>query len=81
MGSKINSGFAISNYHDTEEIYARIELLINQDIRPIKRDEMEKYLKAFDEKYSSSKPVIEKGIYGCQPGAVQPGKQVRKILV
>ena len=70
MNSLINSGFAISEYHDTKEIYKRINLLIEQDIRPIHRTEMEKYLKAFEQKYASSKPVIDQA-KNFIPGGVQ----------
>ena len=59
MNSLTDSGFAISSYHDTKEIYSRIDQLIGQDIRPVRRDEMEKYLHAFEQKYASSKPMIE----------------------
>ena len=55
----LNSGFAISKYHDVQDIYARIDKLVAQPVHPIRRDEMEKYLKKFDKKYASSKPVIE----------------------
>ena len=70
MDSAIKSGFAISKYHDTDEIYKRINLLIEQDIRPIHRTEMEKYLKAFEQKYASSKPVIDHA-KNFIPGGVQ----------
>lgn len=63
-------GFAIRSYPDAQAIYARINQLISQDIHPIKREEMEKYLKAFEEKYSSSKPVIDHA-KNYIPGGVQ----------
>jgi len=59
MKSLKQSGFAISEYHNTGEIYTRINNLIEQPIRPIHREEMEKYLKDFELKYGSSKPVID----------------------
>ena len=70
MNSSTDSGFAISEYHNTREIYSKLELLVNQDIRPIKRPEMERYLKAYEEKYSSSKAVIEQAKKYI-PGGVQ----------
>ena len=70
MNSLINSGFAISEYHDTKEIYSRIDRLANQNIRPIKRAEMENYLNAFEQKYASSKPVIDQAKKFI-PGGVQ----------
>jgi len=65
-----NKGFAINKYHDVPEIYAQIEALVNQPIHPIRRDEMDKYLKGFEKKYASSKPVIEEAIKYI-PGGVQ----------
>ena len=70
MGSKINSGFAISEYPNTNEIYSRINLLVEQDIRPIRRTEMENYLNVFEQKYKSSKPVIDQAKKFI-PGGVQ----------
>ncbi len=65
-----NNGFAISEYHDVGEIYSRIDKLIGQPIRPVHRDEMENYLKAFEHKYASSKPVIDRAKKFI-PGGVQ----------
>jgi glutamate-1-semialdehyde 2,1-aminomutase len=70
MNSLTDSGFAISSYLDTKEIYSRIDQLIGQDIRPVRRDEMEKYLHAFEQKYASSKPVIDQAKKYI-PGGVQ----------
>ena len=53
------NGFSITKYHNTSEIYSRVDQLIGQPIRPIQRSEMENYLYAFEQKYASSKPVIE----------------------
>src|SRR6056300_1712692 len=66
----IQNGFAISEYHDTREIYTKINALVEQPIRPIRRDEMDSYLKAFEEKYKTSKPVIEQA-KNYIPGGVQ----------
>jgi glutamate-1-semialdehyde 2,1-aminomutase len=65
-----DSGFAISEYHNTREIYEQIQRLVDRPIRPIRRDEMEKYLKGFEEKYASSKAVIERA-RKVIPGGVQ----------
>lgn len=64
------NGFSISEYHNVEEIYARIDHLIRQPIRPVRRDEMEKYLKGFEKKYASSKKVIDRAKEFI-PGGVQ----------
>ena len=36
-----NREFSISEYHNVDEVYSRIDRLIKQPIRPIRRDEME----------------------------------------
>jgi len=53
------NGFSITKYHNTSEIYSRIDQLIGQPIRLVRRSEMKNYLDAFEQKYASSKPVIE----------------------
>ena len=63
-------GFSISRYHDVEEIYRSIGMLVGQPVRPIRREEMEKYIEGFNLKYASSKPVIEKAMKYI-PGGVQ----------
>ena len=67
---KMNSGFAIKDYHDIDDIYKKIGELVRQPIKPIRRDEMEKYLAGFETKYKSSKPVIEEAKKYI-PGGVQ----------
>ena len=68
--SNNSSGFAISKYHDVQDIYTRINKLIARPIHPIRRDEMENYLNEFEKKYASSKPVIEQAKKYI-PGGVQ----------
>ena len=70
MTHHMNREFSISKYHNVDEVYSRIESLINQPIRPVRRDEMESYLKAFEQKYASSKPVIDRAKEFI-PGGVQ----------
>lgn len=64
------SGFAISEYHNTREIYEQIQQLVDQPIRPISRDAMDLYLKGFEKKYASSKAIIEEA-KKVIPGGVQ----------
>jgi glutamate-1-semialdehyde 2,1-aminomutase len=64
------SRFSISEYHNVDEIYEKINNLVRQPVRSVKRSEMEKYLKAFELKYRSSKPVIERA-KKVIPGGVQ----------
>jgi glutamate-1-semialdehyde 2,1-aminomutase len=70
MNTVRNSGFAITNYHDVKTIYARISKLVNQDIQPIRREDMDRYLAGFQKKYASSKPVIDEAM-NYIPGGVQ----------
>jgi len=70
MTKEENKPFAISQYHNVKEIYQKIDALVKQDIRPIQREEMEKYLQGFEKKYASSKPVIEQAMQYI-PGGVQ----------
>lgn len=70
MNPLINNGFSISEYHNARDIYARVNKLIAQPIRPIRRDEMEGYIAGFEQKYASSKPVIEQAKKYI-PGGVQ----------
>jgi glutamate-1-semialdehyde 2,1-aminomutase len=49
--------YAISEYPDTEEIYARLKNLIAQPIRPVRRDRMQEYLSYFETKCTRSKAL------------------------
>jgi glutamate-1-semialdehyde 2,1-aminomutase len=53
----MESKFAISHYHDVEEIYKKIDKLLAQPIRPIKRDKMSDYLDYFETKCRQSKQM------------------------
>jgi len=64
------AGFAIEEYHDVGSVYEKLDALISQPIKPIKRDEMESYLEKFEKKYASSKLVIEEAKKYI-PGGVQ----------
>ncbi|MFN8254530.1 MAG: aminotransferase class III-fold pyridoxal phosphate-dependent enzyme [Bacteroidales bacterium] len=63
-------GFAISQYHDTKEIYNKLKNLVNQPAKPLKREEMQKYLELFAQKCRKSKPVIEEA-QKYIPGGIQ----------
>ena len=65
-----NSEFAIKEYHDVNEIYRKIDHLISQPVRPIRREEMARYLEGFEAKYATSKPMIEEA-RNYIPGGVQ----------
>jgi glutamate-1-semialdehyde 2,1-aminomutase len=65
-----NSYFAISEYHDIKPIYDQLDKLVNQPIRPVKRDKMQDYLNYFENKCSTSKEMIGKAQQYI-PGGVQ----------
>ena len=65
-----NQQYAISEYHDTDEIYARLNALIKQPIRPIRRDKMEEYLGYFETKAAKSKVMTDEAKQYI-PGGVQ----------
>jgi len=70
MSTPTNAGHGISEYPDTGEIYAQIDQLVARPVHPIRRDEMDKYLKTFEQKYASSKQVIDQARQFI-PGGVQ----------
>ena len=51
--------YAISEYLDTETVYARLKELTNQPIRPIKREVMEQVLAYFDQKCAKSRALTD----------------------
>ncbi len=62
--------YAISEYHDADEVTARLKALTNQPLRPIRRDKMEEYLSYFETKCTRSKALIEEA-KAIIPGGVQ----------
>lgn len=62
--------FAISEYHNVQEIYSKIDALLAQPIRSVKRDRMDNYLKYFDEKCARSKEMTAEA-QKYIPGGVQ----------
>lgn len=62
--------YAISEWHDTDEIYARLKALIAQPMRPIRRDKMQQFLNYFDDKCKRSKALTDEAKQYI-PGGVQ----------
>ncbi|MFA5874325.1 MAG: aminotransferase class III-fold pyridoxal phosphate-dependent enzyme, partial [Anaerolineales bacterium] len=62
--------YAISEYLDTVEVYARLKNLIDQPIRPVRREQMQEYLNYFDTKCARSK-VLNDEAQKLIPGGVQ----------
>jgi len=63
-------GFAISEYHDTAEIYRKADALLNQPIRRLREDALQEYLKYYDEHCQQSKAMIDEAM-DYIPGGVQ----------
>ncbi len=63
-------GFAISKYHDVDEIYSRINQLINKPIYKIKPIAYKEYLKFYETQCMQSKAMISEAIEYI-PGGVQ----------
>ncbi len=62
--------YAISKWHDTDEINARLSQLVSQPMRPIRRDKMQEFLAYFDEKCKRSKALTDEAKQYI-PGGVQ----------
>jgi glutamate-1-semialdehyde 2,1-aminomutase len=61
---------AISAWPDIEALYERIAVLVNQPMRPIRRDAMQKVLAWFEERCSGSKRLYESAQHVI-PGGIQ----------
>src|SRR3974390_2603093 len=61
---------AISQWHDTDEVYRRLNALLKAPIRPIGRDKMSEVLRYFEEKCRRSKQLSEEAAKVI-PGGVQ----------
>jgi len=62
--------YAISEYHNTDEIYARLKELIKQPLRPIRRDRMQAFLNYFETQCVKSKALTDEAKQHI-PGGVQ----------
>ena len=62
--------YAITDYPNTDEIYARLKELTKQPLRPIQRDRMQDFLNYFETKCIKSKTLIEEAKQ-IIPGGVQ----------
>jgi glutamate-1-semialdehyde 2,1-aminomutase len=65
-----NRPYAISAWHDTADIYARLRKLVGQPIRPIRRERMAEFLDYFETKCVRSKALTEEAKQYI-PGGVQ----------
>lgn len=63
------SGFAITNYHDTKEIYRKLDILLSQPILSLKPEALDAYLRWFEEKCPKSKAMVDEAKYFIPGGA------------
>ena len=62
--------YGISEYLKVDEVYAKLNALISQPIRPIKREKMQEYLNYYDTKCKRSKELTDEA-KDIIPGGVQ----------
>jgi glutamate-1-semialdehyde 2,1-aminomutase len=62
--------YAISEYHNTKEVYARLDKLVSQPMRHIRREKMQEFLGYFDDKCKRSKELTDEAKKFI-PGGVQ----------
>src|SRR6266508_1252482 len=62
--------YAISEYHDTNVVYAKLDNLLNKPMRPVKREKMQEFLSYFDNRCKRSKELTEQAKRFI-PGGVQ----------
>jgi len=62
--------YAISEYHNTDEIYARLKELVAQPLRPIRRDRIQDFLRYFEMQCVRSKALTDEAKQYI-PGGVQ----------
>jgi glutamate-1-semialdehyde aminotransferase len=62
--------YAISEWHDTDEVCARLRELVRQPMRPIRRERMDEFLNYFETKCTRSKALTDKAKQVI-PGGVQ----------
>ncbi len=55
----MSTGFAISEYHDAQEVIAELEALISQPIRTLKPEALKEYLHYFETKCKTSQAMIK----------------------
>jgi glutamate-1-semialdehyde 2,1-aminomutase len=62
--------YAISEWPDTDTLYRRFDALVNQPMRPLRRDSMERVLRWFEERCSGSRRLFE-AAQRVIPGGIQ----------
>jgi glutamate-1-semialdehyde 2,1-aminomutase len=69
-GAAPNNAYAISRWHDTDQVARRLKHLIAQPLHPLRRDRMSEVLAYFETKCGRSKALIEEAKQYI-PGGVQ----------
>jgi glutamate-1-semialdehyde 2,1-aminomutase len=62
--------YAISEYHNTDEVYAKLNNLVSQPLRHVRREKMQEYLGYFDNQCKRSKELTDEAKKFI-PGGVQ----------
>jgi glutamate-1-semialdehyde 2,1-aminomutase len=62
--------YAISEWHNTEEVYARLKELVRQPVRPLRREKMQEALAYFETRCAKSKALTDEA-QEYIPGGVQ----------
>lgn len=65
-----NQQYAISEWHNTKEVYTRLNALVNQPPRPIRREKMQEFLNYFETCCKKSKALTDEAKQYI-PGGVQ----------
>lgn len=65
-----SNAYAISNYHDVQDIYWRLDALVSQPLRPLRRDKMQEVLDYFEKKCAKSRELNDEA-KKIIPGGVQ----------
>ncbi len=70
MEIKMNQQYAISEYPNVDEVYAKLNSLVSQPIRTVNREKMKEYLDYFENKCKRSKELTDEA-KKIIPGGVQ----------
>jgi len=66
----MNQQYAISEYPNVDEVYAKLGKLISQPTRPVRHEKMKEYLDYFENKCARSKQLTDEAKQ-IIPGGVQ----------
>ena len=53
----MNKNMPSANIHDTDEVYAKLNNLVSQPLRPVKHEKMQEFLGYFDDQCKRSKAI------------------------